>query len=249
VIEGRGLTVDFGGLRALDAVGFAAGPGEVLGIIGPNGAGKTTLFNVITGLVRPSAGWLSLEGRPLLGVPRHQVARLGVARTFQTPAMFWGLTVRQSLMVALRPRVEGSLLASALGLNGSEAALRLEAERLLSGTPLEAVAELPSEALSFGQERLLEVLRALASRPKVLLLDEPLSGLNPGEIRQVLDLLARVRDAGTAVLWIEHDLGHLLAVADRVMVLDRGRVIAVGLPDEVRRDPAVVEAYIGEDAW
>jgi len=230
------VTVRFGGVVALDDVSFFARSGEVLGVIGPNGAGKTTLFNVISGVQRPSSGFVALDTTVLTRLPVHRIAGLGVTRTFQTPVMFWGLTVRESLMVALDAHKRAGDDALARG-----------ADALLKGTPLESKAGVATELLSFGQERMLEILRALAIEPGVLLLDEPLSGLNPDEIVHVLDLVRMARSDGVAVLFVEHDIANLLSVADRFVVLDHGRIIAEGSPDKITNDPVVIDAYIGDE--
>ena len=244
------VTVRFGGVVALDGVSFEAVPGEVLGVIGPNGAGKTTLFNVISGVQRPSTGRVVLDGTILTDLPVHRIASLGVTRTFQTPVMFWGLTVRESVVVARARRVDHTLLSSGLGLPSRRDELeRLghEADALLAGTPLEILAGVETELLTFGQERMLEIVRALAIEPKVLLLDEPLSGLNGDEIERVLTLVRGARDRGVTVLFVEHDLRNLLTAADRFVVLDHGRKIAEGLPQAVCTDPVVLDAYIGDE--
>jgi ABC-type branched-subunit amino acid transport system ATPase component len=228
------VSVRFGGVVALESVTFEARPGEVLGVIGPNGAGKTTLFNVISGLQRPSTGTVTLDDRKLTHLQMHRIAALGVTRTFQTPVMFWGLSVCESLMVALE--------ASARGSKASEGA----AHALLAGTPLESCADVLAESLSFGQERVLEILRALAVEPKVLLLDEPLSGLSGDEIDAVLELVRAARSRGISILFVEHDLHRLLAAADRFVVLDR-RKIAEGSPEAICNDPVVLDAYIGDE--
>ena len=254
---GRRLRVEnvgvrFGGVVALDGVSFEATGGEVLGVIGPNGAGKTTLFNVISGVQQPTGGSVSLDDIRLTALPVHRIAALGVTRTFQTPVMFWGLTVRESLQVALAARaqrVEREIARSGLGLTSAheERAFIERAETLLAGTPLEPFADLATELLSFGQERMLEILRALAIEPQVLLLDEPLSGLNPDEVVHVLGLVKLARSRGTIVLFVEHDLVNLLTAVDRFVVLDHGRKIAEGIPEVVCSDPVVIEAYIGDE--
>jgi ABC-type branched-subunit amino acid transport system ATPase component len=228
------VTVRFGGVVALDAVTFDAQPSEVLGVIGPNGAGKTTLFNVISGLQRPTTGTVSLDAHMLTHLPMHRVAALGVTRTFQTPVMFWGLSACESIQVALDARSRGA---------GTEEA----AHALLTGTSLASRADVLTESLTFGQERVLEILRALAVEPKVLLLDEPLSGLSGDEMDSVLELVRSARSRGVCILFVEHDLHRLLAAADRFIVLDHGRKIAEGSPDAVCNDPVVLDAYIGDE--
>jgi ABC-type branched-subunit amino acid transport system ATPase component len=258
-LEVRGVTMRFGGVVAVDDVSFTARTGEVLGVMGPNGAGKTTLFNVISGVQKPTAGTVSLGGTRLTGRGVADVAALGVTRTFQTPVMFWGLTVRESIEVALTARAFGGtyppapwreLAACGLGTRGrrrAEAAVRERADAILTAAGIEEMAGRPTESLAFGEERLLEMARALAVAPTVLLLDEPLSGLNPDEIHAVLASIRAARDGGVAVLLVEHAVGELLAVADRVVVLDHGRTIAEGTPQAVAADPAVIDAYIGDE--
>jgi ABC-type branched-subunit amino acid transport system ATPase component len=258
-LEVRGVTVRFGGVVAVDDVTFDAHTGEVLGVMGPNGAGKTTLFNVISGVQRPSAGEVSLSGTALTGRAVEDVAALGVTRTFQTPVMFWGLTVRESIEVAVAAREFGGtyppapyreLVPSGLGSTGrrrAAATLRDRADAVLARAGIAAMADRPTESLAFGEERLLELARALAVEPTVLLLDEPLSGLNPDEVEAVVASIRSARAAGVAVLLVEHAVGELLAVADRVVVLDHGRKIAEGVPQAVAADPVVIDAYIGDE--
>jgi branched-chain amino acid transport system ATP-binding protein len=254
-----GITMRFGGVVALEDVSFEAYANEVLGIMGPNGAGKTTLFNCISGVQRPTSGTVTLDGANLTGLTVERVAARGVTRTFQTPVMFWGLTVRESVAVALAAREYGAtyppsplraLVPCGLGLPGrrrADAALRERADALLAERGLAAMADRPTETLAFGEERLLEMARALAMRPAVLLLDEPLSGLNTAEVDEVLAAIRAARASGVAVLLVEHAVGELMAVADRIVVLDHGKRIAQGTPHDVSVDPVVVDAYLGDE--
>jgi len=258
-LEVRGVTMRFGGVVAVDDVTFTARTGEVLGVMGPNGAGKTTLFNVISGVQRPTAGSVSLGGVRLTGRSVAHVAALGVTRTFQTPVMFWGLTVRESIEVALAARAFAhtyppapwrDLAPAGLGLASTRrtrVAVRERADAILARAGIAAMSERATESLAFGEERLLEMARALAVEPTVLLLDEPLSGLNPDEVGAVIASIRASRASGIAVLLVEHAVGELLAVADRVVVLDHGRKIAEGAPQSVAADPLVIDAYIGDE--
>ena len=255
----RDVSVRFGGVLAVDGVTFDARGGEVLGVMGPNGAGKTTLFNVISGVQKPTAGEVLLGDLRLTGRDVDAVAALGVTRTFQTPVMFWGLSVRESVEIALAardaggrypPAVARELIPCGLGAPRSrrhDAVLRERAGAILEQARIAAMADRPTESLAFGEERLLELARALAVAPTVLLLDEPLSGLNPDEVEAVLASIRAARANGVAVLLVEHAVGELLAVADRVVVLDHGRKIAEGAPRAVAADPLVIDAYIGDD--
>ncbi|GAC1417210.1 MAG: ABC transporter ATP-binding protein [Candidatus Velthaea sp.] len=258
-LEIRGVTMRFGGVVALEDVTFSARAGEVLGVMGPNGAGKTTLFNVISGVQSPTSGEVALDGTHLTGRSVDGVAALGVTRTFQTPVMFWGLTVRESLTVALAarefggtypPRPDRVLIASGLGMSArrrADAQLHERADALLQRTAIAHMGDRPTETLSFGEERLLELARALAVNPKILLLDEPLSGLNPDEAGEVLRSIRAARAEGIGVLLVEHAVGELLSVADRVVVLDHGKLIAHGTGAEVAANPIVIDAYIGDE--
>ncbi len=258
-LDVRGVTMRFGGVVAVDDVTFNACAGDVLGVMGPNGAGKTTLFNVISGVQRPTAGSVMLGSVRLTGRSVARVAALGVTRTFQTPVMFWGLTVRESIEVALGARVFGhtyppapwrELVASGIGAPATRrarTALRERADAILARAGIGAMGDRATESLAFGEERLLEMARALAAEPTVLLLDEPLSGLNPDEVGAVIASIRAARASGIAVLLVEHAVGELLAVADRVVVLDHGRKIAEGSPEEVAADPLVIDAYIGDE--
>jgi branched-chain amino acid transport system ATP-binding protein len=258
-LDVRNVTMRFGGVVAVDDVSFTAHGAQVLGVMGPNGAGKTTLFNVISGVQRPTSGSVALDGAELTGMSVDRIAGRGVTRTFQTPVMFWGLTVRESIAIALAAREAGGtyppsplrgMLASGLGLPGrraKDAALREQADALLASAGIAHMGDRATESLAFGEERLLEMARALAMGPRVLLLDEPLSGLNPDEVADVLRAVRAARAEGIAVLLVEHAVGELLGVADRVVVLDHGRTIAEGDPRAIAADPVVIDAYLGDE--
>lgn len=257
LLEVRSIGMRFGGVAALDDVTFWARAGEVLGVLGPNGAGKTTLFNVISGLQAPTSGAVTLDGVRITGRSSERIAALGLTRTFQTPVMFWGLSVRESISLALDagersgtfpPLFLRALLPSALGLRKTaDRASAARAAEALERSPLAALADRPTESLSFGEERLLEMARALAAGPKVLLLDEPLSGLNAGEAEEVLQQVLIARERGVAVLLVEHAVDELFSVADRVVVLDHGKKIAEGTCADVAADRAVIDAYLGAE--
>lgn len=226
-------TVHFGGVRALDDVSLVAEAGQVTGLIGPNGAGKTTLFNVITGLQKPVRGRIAIDGRDVTAAGPKQRARMGLGRTFQRLEVFGSLTVADNVLVALENR----------GLRGREA--RAEGARLLARVGLQAVAASQADVLPTGLARLLELARALACRPKLLLLDEPSSGLDSAESLRLGELIAELAGEGLAVLLVEHDMEMVMSLCRRIHVLDFGRIIASGEPAEVQADPAVQAAYLG----
>jgi len=245
----RGLTIRFGGVTALEDVSFEVAHGAICGLIGPNGAGKTTLFNCISRLYDPAAGSIDFDGRPLSSCARHDLASLGVARTFQNVALFGTMTVRQNVCVGAHAIARGGFLTSALALplakrEEKEIAARVEA--LMEEFGLEAVADRPAGALPFGIRKRVELARALANRPKLLLLDEPAGGLNHSEVDGLADEIRAIRDRrGVAVLLVEHHMNLVMRVSDQVVALDFGRVIANGKPDEVRANREVVRAYLG----
>jgi branched-chain amino acid transport system permease protein len=250
LLEIRDLTCYYGGVAAVDRVSFRVAAGTICGLIGPNGAGKTTLINAVSGLAPISQGTILLDGRSLGGLAPHQVARLGVARSFQNIRLFGDLTVVENVMVGSRRQRAAGLSATLLHLPSStkdEQTRRVAALALLRRVGLEHLAGVEAGALSYGDQRRVEIARALAADPRILLLDEPAAGMNEVETRQLADLLLELRDQGLTLLVIEHDMGLIMRVSDDVVVLSFGRKIAEGPPDLIRADPEVIRAYLGEE--
>jgi branched-chain amino acid transport system ATP-binding protein len=245
----RGLTIRFGGVTALDNVSFEVTPGAICGLIGPNGAGKTTLFNCISRLYDPHAGSITFDGRPLASCSRHELASLGIARTFQNVALFATMSVRENVCVGAHAMARGGFLANALAMplaKREEKKIVEHADALIEEFGLKDVADRPAGALPFGIRKRVELARALAKGPKLLLLDEPAGGLNHSEVDGLADEIRAIRDRrGVAVLLVEHHMNLVMRVSDQVVALDFGRVIADGGPDEVRRHPEVMRAYLG----
>ncbi len=239
---------NFGGLPALCEVGFEVKAGQLTALIGPNGAGKTTLINCITGILQPDSGNIRFRGQNLVGLAAHQISHLGIARTFQNLKIFPRLTVLDNVLAGLTVQGGNSLLMAMLRLpylRHRERRLKLQALDSLDRFQLSAKADWPAGILSYGDRKRLEMARAAVSEPHLLLLDEPVAGLNSEETAAIAEQLRILRSAGHTMLLVEHDMDLVMSIADEVIVLDSGRCIASGTPDEVRRNPLVLEAYLG----
>jgi branched-chain amino acid transport system ATP-binding protein len=249
LLELDDVTLRFGGVAALDGVSFHIAEGEILGLIGPNGAGKTTAFNAMTGVYRPTSGQVRFEGSPLGKLKRFEITKLGIARTFQNIRLFPEMTALENVMVGADARHHTSVVGALLRLPRhirEEREGRERAFELLEFVGIGDRAHAAARNLPYGYQRRLEIARALATEPRLLCLDEPAAGFNPAEKSQLLDLIRTIRDRGYTVLLIEHDMRLVMGVTERIVVLEFGRKIAEGTPAEVRENPAVVAAYLGE---
>jgi branched-chain amino acid transport system ATP-binding protein len=246
ILDVQRLTRRFGGLTAVDELSFSVEQGEVRGLIGPNGAGKTTTFNVISGFYAPTSGRVLYDGRDIAGLRTSAIAELGLIRTFQSTTLFQEFTVLDNVMVGAHLQARDSLFNTLLGRNRArEAAARERARETLEFFGLLARSDELASNLPHGLQRALGMAVALAAEPKLLLLDEPFTGMNPEETRHMMDLVRRVRDRGITILLVEHDMQAVMGLCDRITVLNFGQLLTEGAPDEIRRHPDVIEAYLG----
>ncbi|MBQ3200984.1 MAG: ABC transporter ATP-binding protein [Clostridia bacterium] len=250
ILDVRHLGIDFGGLTAVDDFNFTMGRTEIGGLIGPNGAGKTTVFNLLTNVYRPTRGSILLDGVDTLGMSTHQVNKLGIARTFQNIRLFTNMSVLDNVKVGLHNSTKSNLFASVThgpAFHKAERKAKERALELLSVFHMEDLANAQAGSLPYGAQRRLEIVRALATEPGIMLLDEPAAGMNPSETAELMENIRKIRDTfQIAIMLIEHDMSLVMGICEGIAVLNYGKIIAKGTPDEIKSNPAVIEAYLGK---
>jgi len=249
LLEVRGLTKHFGGVRAIEDVSLRIREGSIMSIIGPNGAGKTTLFNCLTGLTKPTRGIVQFFHADIMGLPSYRIASLGIARTFQNIRLFREMSVLDNVLVSQHGKIKTGFIGAVVrgrGFRGEEEAAREKAREYLDLVGLCDLAALPSFNLPYGDQRRLEIARALASEPALILLDEPTAGMNAQETAEIMEIIRRLQKLGKTIALIEHDMKVVMGVSETVVVLDHGVKIAEGSPEAIRNDPMVIEAYLGK---
>ncbi|HHV71230.1 MAG TPA: ABC transporter ATP-binding protein [Clostridia bacterium] len=249
LLEAKKLTMTFGGLMAVDSVSFNIEQGEILGLIGPNGAGKTTCFNLLTGIYQPTSGEILFKGENLRGYKTYEVTKKGIARTFQNIRLFGAMTVLENVLIGQHCRTKTGLFGAITRLGSvkkEEENAREKAEELLKFVGLLEKKNEKAKNLPYGEQRRLEIARALATDPELLLLDEPAAGMNPQETNDLIDLIKQIRQMGKTILLIEHDMKLVMGICDRIVVLDYGKKIADGTPKEIRENSRVIKAYLGD---
>lgn len=248
-LKANELSITFGGLKAVENFNIEVGSNQLVGLIGPNGAGKTTVFNLLTGVYQPTAGNIEVDGISIVGKSAHQITGMGVARTFQNIRLFKKMTVLDNVKVAYNKNMKYGFLEGILHAGryaAEEAELDKKARDLLKIFDMEQMADTPAESLPYGKQRKLEIARALATDPKLLLLDEPAAGMNPTETRELMDTIALIRKKfGVAILLIEHDMGLVMGICEKIYVLNYGKVLAAGRPEQIANDEKVITAYLG----